>query len=554
MNGITSQVLTADVGTEVPTKKGSFATRSIDPGQDLVSRDAAIVPPPEVQWIYDTAPVGLACLSTDCRYVLINQRLTEICGISVADHIGRSVRDTVPQVADQVEKIVQTILQNGTPIIGVEVNGQRTDEFNGDRFWSTSWHPLKGPDGSILGINVVAEEITERKRAEAALVASEARFRELSRTLEQRVEAQARERDRTWNVSQDLLVVADSTGKSLSVNPAWTTVLGWSEAELLDKTGEWLIHPDDVERTSRQLTQLVTEGRTLHFENRLRHKNGSYRWLSWTGVFDRDQIYASGRDITELRRAQGEVRTSREELARVNRQTTMAAMTASIAHEINQPLSAIVTNGSAALRWLARAEPDHDEARKAINRVIEDAHRAGEVISSIRAMFGNNQRRKEALRLNDLIKDVLSIIHGEFERHQIDLELELDGAMPSVLGDRVQIQQVLLNLFTNAIDAMTSVGGRPRLLSVKSEVKDQDSVLITVKDSGSGIDSPNVDRIFDAFFTTKSHGMGMGLSICRSIVENHGGRLWVEPGNPCGAMFLMALPVVAGPLSTSEVG
>lgn len=145
MNGITSQVLTAVVGTEVPTKEGSFATRSIDPGQDLVSQDATIVPPPEVQWIYDTAPVGLACLSTDCRYVLINQRLTEICGISVADHIGRSVRETVPQVADQVEKIVQTILQNGTAIIGVEVNGQRTDEFNGDRFLEYELASTKRP-------------------------------------------------------------------------------------------------------------------------------------------------------------------------------------------------------------------------------------------------------------------------------------------------------------------------------------------------------------------------------------------------------------------------
>jgi PAS domain S-box-containing protein len=556
MNRITSPASTTDVATEMLTNEGTFgdATRPIDSSQDQISRDTTIIPPPEVQWIYDTAPVGLACLSTDCRYVLINQRLTEICGISIADHIGRSVRETVPQVADQVEKIVQTILRNGTPIIDVEINGQRTDEFNGDRFWSTSWHPLKGPDGSILGINVVAEEITERKRAEAALVASEARFRELSRTLEQRVEAQARERDRTWNVSQDLLVVADSTGKSLSVNPAWTTVLGWSEAELLDKAGDWLIHPDDMERTAHQLTQLVTGGRTLHFENRLRHKNGSYRWFSWTGVFDRDQIYAAGRDITELRRAQAEVRRSQDELARINRQTTMAAMTASIAHEINQPLSAIVTNGGAALRWLARVEPDNDEARKAINRVIEDAHRAGEVISSVRAMFGNDQRRKEPLTLNDLIKDVLSIIHGEFESHHVGLQMELEGTIPNVLGDRVQIQQVLLNLFTNAIEAMTSVGGRPRLLSIKSGVNGQDSVLITVKDSGPGIDSPNVDRIFDAFFTTKPHGMGMGLSICRSIVENHGSRLWAEPGNPVGTMFLVTLPVVASSLSTSDAG
>src|SRR5215471_21349430 len=144
---------------------------------------------PELQLIYQTAPIGLAFLSTDCRYVLINQHLTEICGISIADHLGRSVRETVPQVADQVERIVQTILQEGKPITGVEVSGQRTDQFNGDRWWSTSWHPLRAPDGSIVGINVVAEEITERKRAEAALVASEARYRDLTRTLEQRVEA-----------------------------------------------------------------------------------------------------------------------------------------------------------------------------------------------------------------------------------------------------------------------------------------------------------------------------------------------------------------------------
>jgi len=168
---------------------------------------------PELQLIYDTAPIGLACLSTDCRYLQINRRLTEICGISVAEHIGRSVRETVPQVAEQVEKIVETVLRTGQPVTDIEVNGQRPDQRNADRFWMTSWHPLKGADGRVVGVNVVAEEITERKRAEAALVASEMRFRELNRTLEQRVEAQARERDRIWNVSQDLLVVADSTAR-----------------------------------------------------------------------------------------------------------------------------------------------------------------------------------------------------------------------------------------------------------------------------------------------------------------------------------------------------
>jgi PAS domain S-box-containing protein len=517
---------------------------SLDIGGNLVSGKSATPAAPslELEWIYDTAPIGLACLSTDCRYLQVNQRLTEICGISVADHLGRSVRETVPQVADQVERIVQTILQQGKPITGVEVSGQRTDQFNGDRWWSTSWHPLRAPDGSIVGINVVAEEITERKRAEAALVASEARYRDLTRTLEQRVEAQARERDRTWKVSQDLLVVADSNGTYLSVNPAWTTVLGWSESELIGKTGEWMIHPDDLERTNRQVASLAAGGKTLHFENRLVHRSGTYRWLSWTGVSDRGQIYAAGRDITELRSAHDELHRSREEVARVNRQTTMAAMAASIAHEINQPLSAIITNGSAGLRWLARAEPDLDEARKVLNRVIEDAHRTGEVIASVRSMFGKDHRDKSHLNVNDLICHVLSLVNGEAENQKVVVQLELDERAPDVLGDRTQLQQVLLNLFNNAIEAMNSVVDRQRILAVRSKFNDTSGLMISVSDSGPGIDPQNTERIFDPFFTTKTNGMGMGLSICRSIIEEHHGRLRAAPGIPHGCIFSITLP------------
>ncbi len=184
---------------------------------------------PKLQLIYDTAPVGLAFLSLDCRYVQINRRLTEMCGISVADHIGRSVRETVPEVADQVESLVQAIVRTGESITGVEVRGQRADKLSADHVWITHWHPLKNPEERIVGVNVVAEDITERKGAEAVHTASERAMRELNETLEQRVEAQTRERFQIWSL-KDLLLVADRDGKDLSVNRAWTASLGWSEA------------------------------------------------------------------------------------------------------------------------------------------------------------------------------------------------------------------------------------------------------------------------------------------------------------------------------------
>src|SRR5450755_3126738 len=488
----------------------------------------SLVQQPALQLIYDTAPIGLAVLSPDCRYVQLNQRLTDICGISVEDHLGRSVRDCVPALADAVEGIVRSIMSTGEPVAGIEVASQRTDQTE-ERWWVTYWHPLRDPKGEIIGVNVAAEEVTERKRAESTLQAnahqfqtmadsiasSEARYhalvrvlsslvwttaadgqivdmpewraltgqtvdevrgwgwlnavhpddrersasvwqtavdtrsiyeteyrvrrwdgeyvwhqargvavfnhdgsirewvgicvdiedrkratqqqieaekalRDLNETLEQRVEAEARERARIWNVSQDLLVVADSEGRFLNVNPAWTATLGWSEADLVGKTSDWLLHPDDREKTRAETARLGEGRRTLRFENRLRHKSGSYCRLSWTAVPDRGLTYAVARDITELKIAEEQLRVSRRKLATVSRQTTMGAMTASIAHEMNQPLGSIVSNANAGLRWLTRAEPKLDEARACLGRIARDGLRASEVIASIRSMFGKD--------------------------------------------------------------------------------------------------------------------------------------------------------------------
>jgi PAS domain S-box-containing protein len=492
---------------------------------------------PELQLIYDTAPVGLAFLTLDCRYVQINQRLTEICGISVADHIGRSVRDTVPAVADQVERLVQAIVQTGEPITGIEVRGQKADKSNADHVWITNWHPLKTPEGKIVGVNVVAEDITERKRAEKAL-------RELNETLEERVKAETHERLQIWNVSQDLLLVADLDGKYLSVNPAWTLVLGWSESELLGKNSKWLLHPDDLEKTRAESKQIAAGKITQRFEIRFRHKDGSYRWLSWKAVQDQGRTYAMARDITDLKDAEDKLRDARQELTQASRRTTLAAMSAAIAHEIRQPLGAIVTNANAGLRWLDRPQPDLDEVRESFKHIVGDGHRANEVIQSIRAMFAKGDHGGVPLDANELVRETIAMATGELEAGRIVVDLELAEQLPLIPAHKGQLQQVVLNIVTNAADSMRSVDDRVRILRVRTRSFDSNGVALSIQDSGTGIDPQNMERIFDAFFTTKTNGMGMGLAICRSIVEAHGGSLSVSAGVPHGSVFHIVLPGV----------
>jgi C4-dicarboxylate-specific signal transduction histidine kinase len=247
--------------------------------------------------------------------------------------------------------------------------------------------------------------------------------------------------------------------------------------------------------------------------------------------------------IARRRRAEAASRVALSDLARVSRLTTIGEMTASIAHEINQPLGAIVTNGEAGLRWLANATPDLGEARAALARIVSNGHRASQVISRIRAMVKKDVETKVLLDFNDLVGEVLVFVRGEIADHKIVLRTEFNENLPKVFVDRIQLQQVVLNLLLNGIDAMASVGDRERLLKLRSEQDGSSTVMLTVQDAGNGIDSNIRDRIFEAFFTTKSHGMGMGLSICRSIITSHGGRLLVSAGHPHGAVFKVELPV-----------
>jgi len=376
----------------------------------------------------------------------------------------------------------------------------------------------------------------ERSRAEAAL-------RALNETLEQRVQAETRERLQIWNVSQDLLVIAGLDGICLNVNPAWTVTLGWSEADLLGKSSQWLLHPDDRERSRAELDQLAKGHKTVRFENRLRASDGSYHWISWKAAPDRDRIYAMGRDITESKRAQDALSRAGAELARVSRVTALSALTASIAHEVNQPLSGIITNAETCLRMLDATPPNVDGARETARRTIRDGGRASDVIARLRALFSKREFALEPLDLNDAAREVIALFSNDFQRNRIRLHAELADDLPTVTGDRIQLQQVILNLLRNAADAMIDVADRPRELLIKTERESGDGVRLTVRDAGVGLSPQTLDSLFDAFYTTKSGGMGIGLFISRSIIERHHGRLWAEPneGMP-GASFSFSIP------------
>ena len=233
-------------------------------------------------------------------------------------------------------------------------------------------------------------------------------------------------------------------------------------------------------------------------------------------------------DIEDRKRAEETLHRAQAELAHVTRVTTLGELTASIAHEVNQPLSGIVLNGNACLRWLGGDVPNLDEAREAARRIVRDGNRASDVITRIRALVRKTDEEKARLNINHAIQEVAALAQGELRKNRVALRMELAADLPLVLGDRVQLQQVILNLVMNGIEAMASVADGPRELLICSRQHESDKVLVAVQDAGIGIDRENLEKIFNAFYTTKSQGMGMGLAISRSIVENHGGQLWAR--------------------------
>jgi len=249
--------------------------------------------------------------------------------------------------------------------------------------------------------------------------------------------------------------------------------------------------------------------------------------------------YGTNVDIDDLKRME----EAQQHLSRAARLTALGELTASIAHEVNQPLMAIVMNAATCLKWLSEGQLEIEEARQAAERIIRDSHRAGDVIASIRALARKAPLSMEAVDINGMIDGVIVLTRGELQRHGISLATDLDPSVGSVVGDRIQLQQVVLNLILNAAEAMGSATDAPRSLHLRSERLEDGKTMVSVTDSGPGVDPLRRDQIFDAFFTTKTAGLGMGLSICRSIVEAHGGRIWAESPPERGATLRVELPL-----------
>ena len=375
------------------------------------------------------------------------------------------------------------------------------------------------------------KEITARKRAEEELRKSERQFHAL------------------FDEAAVGMGLVNAAGHLFESNRTLQQMLGYSEEELRDLPFMQLTHPDDVELDWRLFTELISGQRDdYHIEKRYYGKDGRLVWGNLTVSLVRDErgepLFGIGvvEDITERKRAEEALRHTQAALAHLSRVMTMGALTASVAHEVNQPLAAVVTNGNACLRWLAREVPDLEEARAAVERIIRDGHRAGEVIRRIRALTQKTEPHTAWLDLNEVIHEVVALMHSEVRKQRVALWTDLSSTLPPVLGDRIQLQQVILNLLLNGIEAMQAVTDRVRELRIRSYRHASDEVGVAVQDSGIGLDPQRMARLFDAFFTTKPGGMGIGLAISRTIIEAHGGRLWATPHDGPGATFQFSLP------------
>ena len=402
-------------------------------------------------------------------------------------------------------------------------------------------HPVVNSAGEVVKLVGTSIDITERKRAEESLRQSEAYL----------TEAQRLSHTGSWALDV-------ATNRYVYTSEEFDRLFGFdrqAEAPTREAVLERM-HPEDRINWKRILEKSVGEKVDTTSEYRIVLPDGRIRHIHTIRhpVVDSQgkvvKLVGTSVDITQRKNAEEELRekndalqTVRTELARVSRLTTLGEMTTSIAHEVSQPLGAMVASAGACARWLAADPPAFAEAQAALDNIAADGKRAREVIGRIRALTKRQAPRKDLLDINHKIAEVLALTEHELRSHDIVLRTQLDKSLPRIAGDRVQLQQVILNLIVNAMEAMSGIDDRARELTIVSGRDDTNAVVVEVRDSGPGLDAHSAERLFEAFYTTKAEGIGIGLSISRSIVEAHGGRLWASANEPHGAVFRFSLPV-----------
>jgi signal transduction histidine kinase len=377
------------------------------------------------------------------------------------------------------------------------------------------------------------QDRAERNRTQEALRRSEAYLAEAQRI--------SHTGSFGWSISTGQLFWSEETFRIFQYDPTVTPTVEL----ILQRT-----HPEDAAFVTRSIEHASRERKNFDIDHRLLMPNGSVKHIHVVAHAISDasgdiEFVGTVMDVTDRKRAADSLRRAQTELAHANRVTAMGELTASVAHEVNQPIAAAVTNANTCLRWLSRDHPDLEEARAAALRIVKDATRAGEIINRIRLLFTKDTQQWELIDVAEVIRGMIVLLRDEAIQFKVSLRADLAAGIPQIMGDRVQLQQVMLNLVMNSIEAMKDVDGK-RELVIKARPTENDQLLVSVSDTGVGLPEQQADQIFNAFFTTKRQGIGMGLSISRSIIESHGGRLWAEKKAGDGAVFLFSLPAAGG--------
>jgi PAS domain S-box-containing protein len=481
-----------------------------------------------LQEIIDAIPALVWSAHADGSADFVNQYYLDYVGMSMEEVVGWGWTAAVhPDDLTAMIANWKRVLESGRP----GENQARLRRADGEYRWFLfRGNPVVDDAGEVkwFGVNI---DIEERKRADDALRASELSLRRQTETIPQML----------WSANPD--------GSFDYCNARFLNYTGTAGAAVMGDGWKGALHPDDQEPTARAWKHAVRTGEPYQVEVRkFCAAAGAYHWCVTSALPLRDEDgriikwYGASVDMHDWKQAQDELRETQAELAHMTRVMTMGHLTASIAHELNQPLAGIITNASTCMRMLASDPPNVTGARETARRTIRDGNRAAEVITRLRALFSKKDTTIEVVDLNTATQEVIALTLTELQRANVNLRVELAEALPFVKGDRVQLQQVIMNLILNAMQAMDGIADRAKELVVATQRDGADAVRVVVQDAGVGFDTATVEKLFHPFYTTKAHGMGIGLSVSRSIVENHQGRLWAERNDGPGATFLVSIP------------